>query len=63
MANLKLYIAIYVGAALLVAVTGRGRRLGFLGYFTASLILTPFVGLLLVVGSDPKPARSRQLPS
>lgn len=59
MVNIKLYIAIYVAAALLVAITGRGRRLGFLGYFTASLILTPFIGLLLVVASDPLPVRSR----
>jgi hypothetical protein len=40
-----------------IAYFGRNRKLGFWGYFFASLLLTPLVGLLLVIISAPaKPA-------
>ncbi len=31
---------------------GRDRKMGFWGYFFASLLLTPFIGFLLVIVSD-----------
>jgi uncharacterized membrane protein YiaA len=37
-----------------IGLLGANRRLGFWGYFFGSLLLTPFVGLILVVASDPK---------
>lgn len=48
-------LAVYIGLAALLAVIGRRRKLGAWGYFFASLLLTPLVGLLLVVASDPRP--------
>lgn len=45
-------IAIYIFAALLIALVGRNRKMGAWGYFFASLLLTPVIGLLLVLASD-----------
>lgn len=46
---------IVVVASILVALLGRNRKFGFWGYFFASLLLSPVIGLLLVVASSPKP--------
>jgi hypothetical protein len=48
----------YVAAAWIIAVLGRNRRFGFWGYFFASLLLTPFIGLLLYLATD-GPVRSQ----
>ena len=48
------YLAIYLGLALLVAFIGRNHKLGFWGYFFASIVLTPVFGLVMVFASDPK---------
>lgn len=45
-------IIAYVGAALVLGIMGRRRKLGGWGYFFASLMLTPVIGLLLVLASD-----------
>ncbi|MDR3122183.1 MAG: hypothetical protein LBU16_00175 [Treponema sp.] len=49
-----------------IGVLGRNRKLGFWGHFFASLLLTPVIGLLLVVAADPvrdkdeaKPAKGK----
>jgi len=42
--------------SLLVAWTGRYRKLGFWGYFFASLLLSPLIGALLVLVSSPQEA-------
>ncbi|MBF0389044.1 MAG: hypothetical protein HQK71_02960 [Desulfamplus sp.] len=34
---------------------GKNRKFGFWGYFFCSILLTPLVGLLLVLASDPRP--------
>ena len=39
---------------LLVGLLGINSRLGFWGNFFASVLLTPLVGLLLVIASSPK---------
>jgi uncharacterized membrane protein YiaA len=59
-----------------IGVLGRNRKLGFWGHFFASLLLTPLIGILLVVATDPvrnkdetkpakgnvfKPARERDI--
>jgi hypothetical protein len=51
-----------------IGVLGRNRKLGFWGHFFASLLLTPVIGLLLVVATDPvrdrdevKPARRKTI--
>lgn len=38
-----------------IAYLGRNRKMGFWGYFFASLLLTPFIGILLVIASGKKP--------
>jgi hypothetical protein len=48
------HLLLYVVAALLVATLGIDRKFGFWGYFFGSLALTPLVGLILVMASDPK---------
>jgi len=45
-------IGLIVAGSLLIAFLGRNRKFGFWGYFFGSLLLTPFVGLVLVLGSD-----------
>ncbi len=46
-----IYIA-YLIASLVVAFLGMNRKLGFWGYFFASLLLSPLVGIILVLASD-----------
>jgi hypothetical protein len=41
--------------SLVVAFFGINRRFGFWGYFFGSLLLTPPIGLLLVIASDGRP--------
>jgi len=43
---------IYLVASFLVALLGKNRKFGFWGYFFGSLLLTPIIGLLLVLGAD-----------
>ena len=45
-------LATYMFICLLVGISGMNRKLGFWGYFLASFILTPVIGVLLVVCSD-----------
>jgi hypothetical protein len=40
-------------ASYFIGVLGRNRKIGFWGHFFASLLLTPLIGLLLVVITDP----------
>lgn len=42
-------------ASLIIAYLGKYRKMGFWGYFFASLLLTPLIGLLLLLASDPSP--------
>lgn len=45
-------IAAYLILCLIVGLLGRGRRMGGWGYFFGSIILTPIIGLMLVMVSD-----------
>ncbi|MGA2692584.1 MAG: hypothetical protein ABSF76_09475 [Opitutaceae bacterium] len=45
---------LYVGTCALVAYFGRERKFGFWGYFAASVVFLPIIGLLLVLASDKK---------
>lgn len=44
----------YFAASVLIALLGTNRTMGFWGYFFASLLLTPVMGLLLLLTSGPK---------
>ncbi len=43
---------VYIIAGLVIGYFGRRRKMGFWGYFFASLLLTPCIGALLVILSD-----------
>ncbi len=45
-------IALYILLSVIVAVLGNHRKFGFWGYFFASLLFTPFIGLIMVFASD-----------
>ncbi|MBI9089238.1 MAG: hypothetical protein JEZ12_08480 [Desulfobacterium sp.] len=45
---------IWVIISFFIGLLGANRRFGFWGYFFGSLLFTPFVGLILVMASDPK---------
>ena len=47
-----MHIAIYLLICLVVGLLGINRKFGFWGYFFGSIVLTPVMGLLLVVASD-----------
>ena len=48
------HLALIFFICLLIGLFGRNRKLGFWGYFFGSIVLTPLVGLLLLLSSDPK---------
>lgn len=54
---LQVFVIVVV-ASILVALLGRQRKFGFWGYFFASLLFSPIIGLLLVVASSDKPQGS-----
>ena len=51
-------IGCYLGAALILGIVGRNRKMGGWGYFFGSIVLTPAIGLILLLASDPKPDRA-----
>lgn len=52
---MMIIIILMVFLSFIVALLGKNRKMGFWGYFFGSLLLTPIIGLLLVLASDPKP--------
>jgi hypothetical protein len=46
---------VYVGLSILIAWIGCNRKFGFWGYFFCSLFLTPVIGALVLLASDPRP--------
>ncbi|MDU9049122.1 MAG: hypothetical protein Q3M30_09735 [Candidatus Electrothrix sp. Rat3] len=48
------HIAILLAICLLIGFLGRYRKFGFWGYFFGSLLLTPLIGIILLLASDPK---------
>ena len=51
---------IYVTISLMVGWFGANRKLGFWAYFFGSLALTPLIGLLLVLVSDPRSTEGKK---
>jgi hypothetical protein len=47
-----LFLVFYIALCALVGLCGAKLRFGFWGYFFISLIFTPLIGLLFVVGSE-----------
>jgi len=50
-------VATIIILSVLLGIMGRNRKMGFWGYFFASIVLTPIIGLLLVLVSDPRDPR------
>jgi len=50
----------YIGAGGIVGLLGSRRALGVWGYFFASLLLTPLIGLLLFIVAEPQPQRPQR---
>jgi len=51
-------IGAWLVLAIIIGFFGRNRRFRFWGYFFASVLLTPIIGLLLLIAAIPvKPAR------
>ena len=48
------YLIIYIIISLIIGLVGSQRKFGFWGYFFGSLALTPVLGIILVLASDPK---------
>jgi hypothetical protein len=46
----------YIGLSLLIGFLGVNRKMGFWGYFFSSMLLSPIMGVLLLLASDPKSA-------
>jgi hypothetical protein len=49
-------VGIYIGLCFFIALLGMNRKWGFWGYFFGSLLLSPLIGILLVLASDPRPS-------
>jgi hypothetical protein len=53
-------VATWIFLSLLIATGGRRYRFGFWGYFFSSVLLSPIIGLLLLIAAVPlHTARSR----
>ena len=46
-------IPAWVLSAILIGFFGRRHRFGFWGYFFASVLLTPVIGLLILIAATP----------
>ena len=57
MLNHLTILLLYFGLCWLVAVLGRQRKWGFWGYFWSSVFMSPLLGILFLLASDPKPNR------
>lgn len=55
MINQYFIILVYVLLCMLIAFLGRNRKWGFWGYLWSSVFLSPLMGLLFLLASDPKP--------
>ncbi|MEE4359281.1 MAG: hypothetical protein V2I97_22615 [Desulfococcaceae bacterium] len=51
--HIIIIVVLYLLLSLLMGLLGRHRKFGFWGYFFGSIVLTPVIGLLLVLASDP----------
>lgn len=47
----------YIGLCFCIALLGTHRKFGYWGYFFSSLFLTPLVGAVILLGSDPRSDR------
>jgi hypothetical protein len=53
--TITILVAIYIMACLLLAPLGRNRRMGVMGTFLISLLITPILMLLVLAMTGPAP--------
>jgi hypothetical protein len=46
-------VPFWIAGAILIGFLGRNQRFGFWGYFFASIMLTPIIGLLILIAATP----------
>lgn len=56
---MMLYL-IYFVVSLLIGLIGRNKRFGFWGFFFGSILLTPIIGLLLLLAATPVKSTDKQ---
>ncbi len=49
---MHILLLLYILASLAMGMMGANRKFGFWGYFFASLLLSPAIGLVMLLGSD-----------
>ena len=54
---MHLLLLLYILVSLAMGLMGANRKFGFWGYFFASLLLSPAIGLVLLLASDPRRRR------
>lgn len=52
----------YIGLCFVVALIGANRKFGYWGYFLCSLLLTPPIGALVLLGSDQRKRLPQKCP-
>jgi hypothetical protein len=55
-------IPVWLAAAILVGFFGRRYRFGFWGYFFVSILLTPIIGVLMLIAAVPRRVRKSSAP-
>lgn len=58
--HITLLVVAYVGLAAIIGLFGRNRTMGSWGYFFGSIVLTPILGLLLLLASGPRKTSHRE---
>lgn len=48
-----IYLMVWLLGAVAIAIAGRNLRFGFWGYFFVSILLTPAIGLLMLIAAVP----------
>lgn len=52
----------YIALCFIIALIGTNRKFGYWGYFFCSLFLTPIVGSIVLLGSDPRAKVPKKCP-
>jgi hypothetical protein len=54
-------IPVWIIGAMIIGFLGRNQRLGFWGYFFGSIMLTPIVGLIILIAATPTRERRKAM--
>jgi hypothetical protein len=52
-------VAVYILLCLVVGFVGRQRAFGFWGFFFFSMLVTPVIGTLALIGGTPYPTQAK----